>query len=87
VILGNVCTKCIVLSYIYILSSFRKVFGHFKSFSGRVLYDTLQDSEYRRTWDEAVLHDHTICTIAGVNSDINYYCSKCIVVFMFMKPL
>ena len=43
-----------------------------------ILFDTVQDSQYRLTWDDAVMHDKTVCVLEGANSDIGYYASKII---------
>ena len=49
-----------------------QVLATFENISAEVLYDTLQDSEYRSNWDEAILDDHVICSLEGSDSDICY---------------
>ena len=53
-----------------------QVYCHFKTITGQVLYDTIQDSDYRTQWDEALIDDRTICLVEDTDSDLCYYSSE-----------
>ncbi|CAF1467066.1 unnamed protein product [Adineta steineri] len=52
-----------------------RVQSEFNDISAELLYDVLHDSEYRSTWDTAMLEGSDICTVQP-NSDIGYYSIK-----------
>ena len=40
-----------------------------------VMYQMLEDAQYRPVWDDALIADAMICRLEGCNSDICYYAS------------
>lgn len=60
---------------IFNFSSIFKVEATFKNVSALNVYESLQDPEYRKTWDEAMKEGSRICYVAP-NSEIGYYRCK-----------
>jgi len=52
-----------------------RVQSEFSGVTADVLYDVIHDSQYRSTWDNAMLEGYEICTVSP-NSDIGYYSMK-----------